>query len=145
MIVVDTNVISEIPKTDIHRHVQAWLDNQQPSSLFATAISLAEIAFGIEKLPEGRRKDVLRQDMEMVFDTYFHGRILPFDEHAARAYGRIIASARAQGRQILIADGQIAAIAKVHGFTIATRDTAPFEAAGIPVIDPWMLSSGGGL
>ncbi|AYD00461.1 type II toxin-antitoxin system VapC family toxin [Neorhizobium sp. NCHU2750] len=145
MIVVDTNVISEIPKTDIHRTVQAWLDNQRGPSLYATAISLAEITFGIEKLPYGRRKDVLRENMETVFGTYFPGRILPFDEYAARAYGRLVAEARANGRSILIADGQIAAIAKVHGFTIATRDTAPFEAAGIPVIDPWILSSGASL
>jgi toxin FitB len=139
MIVVDTNVISEIPKTAIHRQVQLWLDCQGTETLYATAISLAEITFGIEKLPPGRRKDVLRENMELVFEAYFSRRILAFDEHAARAYGRIIAAARAQGRSILIADGQIAAIAYVHGFTIATRDTAPFEAAGIPVIDPWKL------
>jgi predicted nucleic acid-binding protein len=139
MIILDTNVISEIPKTDIHRNVQAWLDEQAVGLLYATAISLAEIMFGIEKLPEGRRKDILRENMEYVFATYFLDRILPFDENAARAYGRIVATARAQGRPILIADGQIAAIAAVQGFTIATRNTAPFEAAGIPVIDPWMM------
>lgn len=77
--------------------------------------------------------------MEEVFMQYFRGRILPFDDRAARLYGISIATARANGRSILIADGQIAAIALAHGFTIATRDTAPFEAAGVPVINPWML------
>jgi predicted nucleic acid-binding protein len=145
MILFDTNVISELMKSDRHRAVEDWLDLQVPETLYASSISLAETVYGIERLPDGRRKSSLWTAMETVFERQFSGRIVAFDEHAARAYGRLVAAAGAKGKSILIADGQIAAIAKVHGFTIATRDTAPFEAAGIPVIDPWMLSSGGGL
>jgi predicted nucleic acid-binding protein len=139
MIVLDTNVISAIPESAAHRRVQAWLDEHPASSFCATAISLAEISFGIERLPVGRRKDTLRNEMDQVFATYFQNRILPFDEQAARTYGRIVADARARGRSILIADGQIAAIAKSRGLTVATRDIGPFQAAGVPVINPWML------
>ncbi|TWF56756.1 type II toxin-antitoxin system VapC family toxin [Neorhizobium alkalisoli] len=139
MIVLDTNVVSEIAKTDRHRQVQAWLDNYPEAALYTTAISLAEIMFGIEKLPDGRRKETLREGTRIIFDRYLFGRILPFDEAAAHAYGRIVAAARAQGRAILIADGQIASIAQARGAIVATRDTAPFEAAGIPVINPWQI------
>lgn len=139
MIVLDTNVISEITKLEINPRVEAWLLGQTTGTLFATAVSLAEIMLGIEILPDGRRKSSLRNAMESTFARQFEGRILPLDERAARAYGSIVALARSKGRSILIADGQIAAIAKVHGFIVATRDTSPFEAAGIPVIDPWTL------
>lgn len=139
MIVVDTNVISELMKSDRHRTVEDWLDRQSPSAFYTASTSLAEIAFGVEKLPDGRRKTILLSIMNEVFDRYFSGRILPFDETAARAYGRIVASARAKGLSILIADGQIASIAQSHHFSVATRDTAPFEAAGVAVINPWMM------
>lgn len=139
MILVDTNIISELMKNDRHRAVEDWLDLQSSETLYTSSISLAEIVFGIERLPDGRKKSWLRSIMEDVFDRQFIGRTLPFEERAARAYGKIVASAAAKGRSILIADGQIAAIALVHGFTVATRDTAPFEAAGIPVINPWVL------
>ena len=139
MIVVDTNVISELMKSDRYRAVEDWLDRQAPSTLYTSSTSLAEVAFGIEKLPDGRRKSQLWSIMEDIFNGEFAGRILPFDEQAARAYGRLVAASRAKGHSILMADGQIAAIAAVHGFTVATRDTAPFEAAGIPVINPWAL------
>lgn len=139
MIILDTNVISAMPGTAVDPSVQAWLDEQPAHSLFSTAISLAEISFGIEKLPNGHRKHSLQEEMQAVFDTYFTGRILPFDEQAAYAYGKIVASARTQGRSILMADGQIAAIARVRGLAVATRDTAPFKSAGVAVINPWQL------
>ncbi|TDK37062.1 type II toxin-antitoxin system VapC family toxin [Rhizobium deserti] len=139
MILVDTNVISELMKDDRHRAVEDWLDLQVKERLYAPAISLGEIVYGIEKLPEGNRKSRLRLLMKDIFAYQFTDRVLPFDEQAAYAYGRIVAAARARGKSILIADGQIAAIAEVNGLTVATRDTAPFEAAGVPVIDPWKL------
>lgn len=140
MIVVDTNVVSELMKSDRHRAVEDWLDRQPRSDFYTASTSLAEIAFGVEKLPEGRSKTILRSIMNEVFDRYFSGRILPFDETAARAYGHIVAAARAKGRSILMADGQIASVAQTNGLTVATRDTAPFEAAGIPVINPWNVA-----
>ncbi len=139
MIILDTNVISEIAKRDIYPGVKAWIDRQVLGTLCTTAISLAEALQGIEILPEGKRKADLRADMELVFGLQFSGRILPFDETAARSYGRIVATARAKGLSILIADGQIAAIAQSHHFSVATRDTGPFEAAGVAVINPWMM------
>ena len=137
MIIVDTNVISEAVRAGGHPGVEAWLNDRSGPGLHTTAISLAEMLFGIEKLPEGQRKDSLRSDVEAVFARYFADRILAFDSEAAKAYARLVASARSKGLSIAMADGQIAAIARVHGFTVATRDTSPFEAAGIPVIDPW--------
>lgn len=139
MIILDTNVISEINKRSVDANVRAWLRTQSPQDLFATSISLAEILYGVEILVDGKRKAELRDDMESVFVRYFRSRILPFDDRAARVYGILVAAARARGKSILIADGQIAAIAHVHAFTVATRDTSPFEAAGVPVINPWML------
>jgi toxin FitB len=139
MIILDTNVISETVKPAMATQVKQWLVSQMVAELFTTAVNLAEVSFGIQCLEDGRRKTTLGNQMQRVFDLYFTSRILPFDEAAARAYGRIVAQARAKGKSILIADGQIAAIAQVHGFTVATRDTWPFEAAGISVIDPWKL------
>lgn len=137
MIILDTNVISEINKSNVDANVRAWLRRQSPLSLFATSISLAEVLYGVEILADGKRKAELRKDMDEVFARYFRSRILPFYDRAARLYGISVASARARGKSILIADGQIAAIALANGFTIATRDTAPFEAAGVPNINPW--------
>jgi predicted nucleic acid-binding protein len=139
MIVLDTNVISEAAKPRMEPSVKLWFGDQAAGSLYATAVSLAEVVFGIEEMPEGQRKADLGEDMQVIFEQYLGGRILPFDEAAARAYGKIVAAARRKGRSILIADGQIAAISHVHGFSVATRDMAPFEAAGIPVINPWKL------
>lgn len=137
MIILDTNVISEINRQNVDTNVRMWLRAQSADSLFATSVSLAEVLYGIEILADGKRKDDLRAGMENVFVRYFRSRILPFDDRAARLYGVSVAAARTRGRSILMADGQIAAIALAHGFTIATRDTAPFEAAGVSVIDPW--------
>jgi predicted nucleic acid-binding protein len=137
LIVLDTNVISEPARLIMEPNVRIWYAAQTPGSLYATAVSLAEMSYGVEKLPEGRRKTEIRQRMDAVFEQYFRGRILPFEERAARAYGLVVASARANGRAILMADGQLASIAKIHGLTVATRDTVPFEAAGVPVINPW--------
>lgn len=139
MIILDTNVISEAVRPAMEPSVRRWLSSQPIDKLYATAVNLAEVLFGIESMAEGRRKNLLRQDMQSIFETYFADRILPFEQNAARAYSRIVAAAQSNGRSILIADGQIAAIAEVHGFAVATRDTPPFEAAGIPVINPWKL------
>jgi predicted nucleic acid-binding protein len=92
-------------------------------------------------LPRSKRRDRLNEDMATLFNTVLTTRILPFDEAAARAYAEIIADARVAGRTISIADGQIAAIAKVRGFSVATRDIAPFIAARVPVIDPWTTTT----
>jgi predicted nucleic acid-binding protein len=139
MIVLDTNVISEPAKPIPNQSVVAWLNEQPAETLYLTATSLAELFAGIGILPDGKRKAQVHQRMSDLVGIFFGPRILPFDRNAAMAYASIMALATLKGRAISFADGQIAAIAQVHGFTVATRDTAPFEAAGIPVIDPWKL------
>ena len=137
MIVLDTNVVSEPMKPSADPTVQAWLDRQVAETLYLTATSLAELLVGIEILPSGRRKDGLAAALAELMAVLFGPRILPFDQQAAIAYAPVVSRARAGGTNISVADGQIAAIAAARGFTIATRDTAPFEAAGLPVINPW--------
>jgi len=126
MIVLDTNVVSEPLKTDGNVVVQTWLDQQSAETLYLTATSLSELLVGIEILPKGRRKAGLAVALTELMTKLFKNRILPFDERAAIAYAPLVTRARAAGKIISVADGQIAAIAAVHGFAVATRDTTPF-------------------
>ena len=137
MIILDTNVVSEPIKPDGARGVQYWLDEQIAETLYLTSISLSELLLGVELLPSGKRKVGLAAALSELLSTLFGTRILPFDQQAATLYAARVSSARAAGKAISMADGQIAAIAAVHGFTVATRDTAPFVAAGVPVVNPW--------
>ncbi len=139
MILLDTNVISEPLRPAGDARVLAWIDAQAIETLYLCTISLAELRFGIAALPEGRRRDALLASLEQRVLPLFEGRILSFDEPAARAYAALRASARAAGRAIAPADGYIAAVAAAHDLTLATRDTAPFEAAGLKTLDPWKL------
>jgi predicted nucleic acid-binding protein len=138
MIVLDTNVISEPMKAEADPAVAAWLDRQTAETLYLTATNLSEVLVGIELLPEGRRKRGLSAAMQELLAGLFGTRFLDFDREAAVAYALLAGRATAKGFTISVADGQIAAIAAVHGFTVATRDTAPFLAAGVPVINPWV-------
>ena len=117
--------------------VQHWLDRQPARQLFVTAVSISELLLGVATLPQGRRRDALGDDVRRTLRGLFGSRILAFDEPAAFAYADLVARARADGVAIGTADGQIAAIARVHGFAVATRDAGPFLAAGVTVIDPW--------
>jgi predicted nucleic acid-binding protein len=139
MIVLDTNVVSEPMRAQGSAAVTAWLDQQHADTLYLTATSLSELLVGIEILPAGKRKDGLDSALVDLLGRLFGSRILPFDKAAAVAYAPIIGRARDAGQSISVADGQIAAIATVHGFTIATRDAAPFKTAGVPVVNPWVL------
>jgi predicted nucleic acid-binding protein len=137
MIIVDTNVISEAVRPGRNPIVVNWLDAQVIESLYLTATSLSELRLGIETLPTGKRKEALGVDVNALIANFFASRILPFDRDAALAYGALVAAARAVGRTVGVTDGQIGAIADVRGFTVATRDTTPFVALGIPVLNPW--------
>lgn len=137
MIVLDTNVISEPLKPAGDPAVLTWLDQQNFETLFLTTISLAELRYGVAALPDGRRKDGLGAALEDRIIALFGPRVLAFDAAAADAYAVIRARAKSAGKAIAAADGYIAATAAAHGFAIATRDTGPFEAAGLPVINPW--------
>ena len=136
MIVLDTNVVSEAMKPQPHPAVQAWLDQQVAQTLYLSSITLAELWFGIGALPPGRRKDALAQTLEGLLPL-FEGRILAFDTEAARHYAERAVRARAAGHGLPTPDGYIAAVAAARGFGVATRDVAPFQAAGVAVINPW--------
>jgi predicted nucleic acid-binding protein len=140
VIILDTNVVSEPMKPDGYRGVQAWLDDQLAETLYLTSISLSELHLGVEVLPDGKRKVGLAAALSELLTTLFGERVLPFDHRAAAMYAGRVSRARAAGQAISMADGQIAAIAAVHGFTVATRDTAPFVAAGVPVVNPWEVA-----
>ena len=137
MIVLDTNVVSEPMKANGNPAVTAWLDRQVADTLYLTTTSLAELMVGIEILPAGKRKRGLAAALGELLARLFGSRILPFDQQAAMIYATMVGRARAGGHVISVADGQIAAIAAVHGFTVATRDTVAFTAVGAPVINPW--------
>jgi predicted nucleic acid-binding protein len=137
MIVLDTNVVSEAMKPQPHAAVQAWLDAQLAQTLYLSSVTLAELWFGIGTLPDGRRKDALARTLEGLLPL-FAGRILPFDTEAARRYAERAVKARAAGQGLPTPDGYIAATAASRGFSVATRDEAPFKAAGVAVINPWL-------
>ena len=137
MIILDTNVISEPLRLASDAAVLAWLDQQDIDTLYLTAITVAELRFGIAALPLGKRKHRLEEDFEKLVLSLFDGRILPFDEAATSAYAQIRAKAKSTGKAIGVADAFIAAIAAHRQFTVATRDVSPFQTAGISVINPW--------
>ena len=141
MILLDTNVISEPLRAAGDANVLAWIDAQIIETLYLSTISLAELRFGIAVLPEGKRKDTLHFSLEQRVLPLFAGRILAFDDPASQSYATLRTRARVAGQAIAPADGYIAAIAATHGFAVATRDTSPFEAAGLTVINPWILQA----
>ena len=137
MIVLDTNVVSEPLRSRPHSAAVDWLDRQVIETLYLTTITLAELRFGVASLPAGRRRDRLGARIEDEVIGAFAGRILAFDEPAGVAYATLRTRARNQGLALGTADAYIAGIVSAHGFAIATRDRAPFEAAGVAVIDPF--------
>jgi predicted nucleic acid-binding protein len=136
MIVLDTNVVSEAMKPEPHPAVLAWLNDQPAATLYLSSVTLAEFLFGIAALPAGKRKSKLAEVLEGLTGL-FRDRILPFDSDAARSYAGLAIAARSSGRGFPTPDGYIAAIAASRGFIVASRDTAPFEAAGLSFINPW--------
>jgi predicted nucleic acid-binding protein len=136
MIVLDTNVVSEAMKPQPHPAVLAWLNDQASETLYLSSVTLAELLFGIGALPTGNRKEMLAQALDGLMGL-FRDRVLPFDVDAARRYAALAVTARAAGRGFPTPDGYIAAIAASRGFIVASRDTAPYEAAGVKVINPW--------
>ncbi len=138
MVVLDTNVLSELMRPAADRVIAAWFADRATSSLYLTAVSEAELRFGIAIMPSGRRRDGLAAGLERMLRTGFANRILPFDSRAAHAYAEIAAVRRRMGRRIPEADCQIAAIARSHGMAVATRNVSDFSDTGIEVIDPWV-------
>ncbi len=139
MIVIDTNVVSELMRLTPEPAVMTWFAQQDSAALYLTAVSEAELRTGAAILPESRRRDRLVAEIDAMIGQDFAGRVLPFDSAAARAYAAIAASRRSAGRPILEADCQIAAIARASEAALATRNSADFEQCGITVVDPWAV------
>lgn len=141
MIILDTNVLSELMRPKPSAQVVAWVGKQPAAELFTTSITEAEIFYGIELLNKGKRRDGLLLAAEAMFEDDLAGRVFDFDRHAARSFSRIAARRRALGKPISHPDAQIAAIAQCRGAALATHNTADFVSCGIRVIDPWAASS----
>lgn len=137
MILLDTNVVSEPLRQAPAPQVIDWLDAQAMDTLFLSAITVAELRAGIALLPPGRRRSGLQDNLEQRVLPLFAGRVLAFDLTCTQPYAELMARARRAGLTISTADGYISAIAAAHGLAVATRDTRPFEAASVAVIDPW--------
>ena len=137
MIVLDTNVVSELLRADPAAQVEAWLSAQDGASVYFTAVGEAELRYGVAILPQGKRRTALIKTIEGILEEDFRDRILAFDRAAAAVYATISANRRVAGRPISQFDCQIAAIAGAYGAAVATRNTADFVGCGIVVIDPW--------
>ncbi len=135
MILVDTNILSELTRPTPEPRVIAWLEVNEPA-LALPAIALAELRYGIACLPDGRRRSGLLRFWQATC-AQFRGRIFSFDERAAERYGDVAAAAERAGRRLNVQDGQIAAIALVQGMTVATRNVGDFEATGVAIVNPW--------
>ena len=137
MIILDTNVISEPLRQAPESRVIEWINAQAIETLYLSAITVAELRFGVASLSAGKRRDRLQESLEKQALPLFAGRVLPFDMSASHSYGELMAKARNSGLAIGTADGYIAATAAANGMIVATRDTSPFKAAGVDVINPW--------
>jgi len=137
VILLDTNVISALIRPEPDQAIMSWLDIQPPESMWTTSISVYELRFGVELLAVGRRRQLLEEGLDKLLQEDFDGRVIPFDEPAAQAAGKIGAARRQLGRTIEIRDVQIAGIALARKASIATRNIRHFEGLGIPLIDPW--------
>jgi predicted nucleic acid-binding protein len=135
--ILDTNVISEPMHPSPSATVLAWWAQQQPGALFITTVTVAEILYGIELLPHGKRRAALLAGAERMFGKVLAGRILPFDEDAARAFPEVAVRRRAQGKPIADLDAQIAAIARSRDAVLATRNASDFEGCGVRLVNPW--------
>lgn len=139
MIVLDTNVTSELMRMSPSPIVVAWLRSQESQDLYSTAVSVAEIEYGIARLPNGRRKNALVEAAKDVFST-FPDHIFAFDLAAAVEYGDMVAACEREGTPINGFDAQIASICRANRAVLATRNVKDFTGTGITVINPWMES-----
>lgn len=137
MILLDTNVLSELMRPAPDPAVERWLAAQPDASLFISAITEAELRYGAALLPSGKRRSALTAEIDGMLEEDFDGRILPFNRLAAQAFAVIAADRRQAGRPISQADAQIAAIARSRGAALATRNVPDFDGCGVEVINPW--------
>jgi len=137
MILLDTNVISEPQRQAPNARVLEWIDAQALETLYLSAITVAELRAGTALMPAGKRRDGLHDNLEKRLLPMFANRVLSFDMACTKAYAELLVKARTAGLAIDTADALMAAVALANGFSVATRDTSPFEAAGLHVINPW--------
>ena len=137
MIVLDTNVLSELMRPNPSFRVITWMQQRPRPQMAVTAITEAEIFYGVELLPLGKRRNQFLSGAESMFAEDFGGRTLPFDSEAARLYAKIASARRANGKPISVPDAQIAAITLAHKAVLATRNIMDFEACGIQLVNPW--------
>ena len=137
MIVLDTNVLSELIRPEPDEGVTSWLDSLDPSTVATTAITAAELLYGVARLADGRRKKRLSEAIHGLIEEDLEGRVEPFDAAAATHYAALVSEREAIGRPISMADAQIAAICRKLGATLATRNTSDFQDTGIDLLDPW--------
>lgn len=136
MIILDTNVLSELMRRTPERKVVAWLDQQPRTSVWTTSITVLEVQFGLQIMPPGRRRSLLIKAFEGLQDKIGH-RVVPFDLAAAQQAGDLMASRHKQGRPVELRDSMIAGIVLAHHATLATRNKAHFDDISVPLIDPW--------
>ena len=136
MTILDTNVVSELMRQAPDPSVLDWFNLLSAEDAYLTSITVAEILLGIELLPPGKRRDVVRAGAEKTL-AVFAAQVLAFDDKAAHAFSLVSSTRRLQGRPMSEFDAQIAAIARVHGATLATRDTSGFEGCGVKLVNPW--------
>lgn len=137
MIILDTNVVAELMRPSPEPRVLRWFSGQTSEDLHVTAVTMSEILYGIELIAAARRRDVVRSAAEKMFEEVFADRILTFEDRAARAFSQIASSRRRQGKPMTEFDAQIAAITRVHGATLATRNPYVFEGCGVRLVNPW--------
>lgn len=137
MILIDTNVISEIMRPAPDGVVVDWFNNQDSGALYVSSVTIGEIEYGLRILPDGRKRDVLRDRFAGFMAQAFATRIVPYDETAARAYGDLMGARREIGRPLNAPDGQIAAIARTQGYALATRNIRDFRECGIELMNPF--------
>ena len=137
MIVLDTSVLSELMRRRPATRVLRWVDEQDANVLAITAVTVAELLYGVARLADGARKAELASAVDALVREDFSGRVLPFDAAAAGHYAALVAGRDRNGRPISVADGQIAAICRCHDARLATRNVRDFAATGVTVLDPW--------
>ncbi len=138
MIILDTNIISEMMKSVPAEKVSSWLDQQEVNQLYITTITIAEISYGLNVLPKGSRRQLLENAFNKTIHAAFKHRVLPFDESAAHLYGKMMGHRKELGRPLSVLDGQIAAIARMQDATLATRNIRDFANCEVDLINPFV-------
>jgi predicted nucleic acid-binding protein len=141
VIILDTNVVSELIRATPDPGVRAWVNSLPSTQIGTTAITAAELYYGVARLPAGQRRQRLAVAVSALLNDALRGRVVAFDERAARRYADVVTGRELAGRPIEVADAQIAAICREHGAVLATRNVKDFEETGVELVDPWRANA----